>query len=292
MKTNIAISAAVVAAFASVAVAAEINVPAGKTEVVEPGKCISGDALVKTGAGVLDLSCAKLNVASIEIREGGVKFAASAAKTEKPVKTRFLRWSITATRPHGEHTNSGPQYSEFRIYRNGKLVPFPAGTRATGGNQNPAEGPAKAIDGDVHTKYYCSTPLTLELGREVELDAYSFVTANDATGRDPRGWTLEAGERRGNRIVWQGIGVESNFEAPQQRFADAGKLFKVGPGPSFPAHIAIKIGGKGRLVLDGMGGYLDNVSGCGLIESNTAVTLPAGSGFTGSVAGGAAVNWQ
>ena len=60
--------------FAAVAAAGQngttLDVPAGKTVKVEPGRLFEGGPLVKTGAGCLDLSGAQLRNAGLEIREG------------------------------------------------------------------------------------------------------------------------------------------------------------------------------------------------------------------------------
>ena len=63
----------VLVAAACWAQAETIDVPAGQTRKVEPGRRFTGDVLVKTGAGELDLSGASLANAGLEIREGSVK---------------------------------------------------------------------------------------------------------------------------------------------------------------------------------------------------------------------------
>ena len=61
------------AAAACLAQAETIDVPAGQTRTVEPGRRFAGDVLVKTGAGELDLTGAVLANAGLEVRAGSVR---------------------------------------------------------------------------------------------------------------------------------------------------------------------------------------------------------------------------
>ena len=263
-----------------------VFVPAGET--LRPTKALPGESLVKEGPGVLDISAAPLDGKSIVIREGAVRFAVEKTGEPKAVKTRHLRWTITGTRPNAEYSGSGPQFSEFRLFYKGEPVKFPAKTKSTSPHHSAVEGADKGFDGNLRTKCYQPTPFVLDFGTEITFDAYSYATANDAIGRDPRDWVLEIGERRNGKIVWRVAGVERGFDAPKARFTEAGKKFLTAPGGSFPLDCQIEVGGKGRLILDGVSGRLENVKGCGLVELvNSSATFPAGSGFTGSVIGGA-----
>lgn len=262
-----------------------VKVAAGET--VRPAREFADGVLVKEGAGTLDMSGSSLGCAKLVVREGTVRFSAGGGGAPKEVTTRHLRWTVTGTRPNAQFSGSGPQFSEFRLFHKGKPVRFPATTRSTSPHHADAEGADKGFDGNLRTKCYKPSPFVLDFGADVTFDAYSFATANDAPGRDPRDWVLEAGERRRGRIVWRVIGSERGFVAPDARFAEAGRLFQTAPGGSFPIDSAIEVCGKGRLVLDGLGGMLDNVSGSGLVElCGSSATFPAGSGFTGSVVGG------
>jgi len=278
---------AALAAVGIFAVQAEtIEVPAGQT--IKPTKAIVGDTLVKTGEGTLDLSGVALKNAGLIIREGTVHFAVEAPKgKQQAVKTRHLRWTITGTRPNDSFSGSGPQFSEFRLFKQGQPVAFPSTTKSTSHNHAAGEGADKGFDGDLKTKCYQHSPFVLDFGTLVEFDAYSYATANDAIGRDSRDWVLEIGEKRNGRIYWQMAGMERGFTAPTARFTEAGKLFPVVLGGSFPVDYPIEVGGKGKLILDGIGGRLEKISGSGLIQlSNSSLTLPEAGGFTGSVVGG------
>lgn len=286
MKTSAFFATAAAAAVSLSLCGGTVFVPAGETK--RPVGSMSDGAIVKEGGGTLDLSAVALDGGSVVVREGTVRFAVDGGGVPKAVKTRHLRWTITGTRPNAQYSGSGPQFSEFRLFCKGAPVKFPAATRSTSPNHSAVEGADKGFDGNLNTKCYQSTPFVLDFGEEVEFDSYSYATANDAIGRDPRDWVLEAGESRNGRIVWRVVGVERGFEAPTARFAEAGKRFPTVKGGSFPIDCKIEVCGKGRLVLDGIGGRLENVKGCGLVELvNAAATFPAGSAFTGSVVGGA-----
>ncbi len=290
MKTRNIFSAVLLAASVGVLNAQTITVPAGET--MRPTQPITGETLVKDGAGTLDLSGVPLKNKGLFIREGAVRFSAAVKGDPVTVKTRYLRWTITGTRPNAQFSGSGPQFSEFRLFYRGKSVSFPSTTISTSHNHTAAEGADKGFDGNLRTKCYQRSPFILDFGQDVTFDAYSYATANDAIGRDPRDWTLEIGQKLNGRIVWQVMGVERGFEAPQARFTEAGKMFQLAPGGAFPVDYPIEIGGKGRLQLDGIGGLAEFLSGAGLIEiSNCSLTFPPDTKFTGSVIGGA-VNYQ
>jgi hypothetical protein len=282
-----------VAAICLASAAETISVPAGKTVKIEPGRRFEGGVLVKEGEGILDLSGAVLANAGLDVREGVVRLAAGASST---VTARFLRFDVRETRPGKkgppEYGNSGSQFSEFRLYRGGKVLPMPKGAKAMNGNPSMREGPQKALDGDLKTKCYFN-PLIVDLGEEVTFDGYSFVTANDAIGRDPRSWTLSAGTEVGGDISWSGIGSVQGFEAPKERFTEAGKIFPVALNDVLPVNYPVTVGAKGRLVLSGATETLEDCTGSGLIllEDATVEFAPQAS-FSGSVSGAGNVGWR
>ena len=281
-------------ATACLAASAEtISVPAGKTERVEPGRRFEGNVLVKEGEGTLDLTGAVLANAGLDVREGAVRFAAGASAV---VTARYLRFDVRETRPGKkgppEYGGSGSQFSEFRLYRGGKALPMPKDVKAMNGNPSMREGPQKALDGDLKTKCYFN-PLIVDLGEDVTFDGYSFVTANDAIGRDPRSWTLAAGTETGGDIAWSAVGSVNGFEAPKERFTEAGKIFPVALKDVVPANYPVTVGGKGRLVLSGASETLERCAGEGLIVlENATVDFAPQATFNGSVSGGGAVSWR
>lgn len=278
----------VLVAAACLAHAETIDVPAGQTRKVDPGRRFTGDVLVKTGAGELDLTGAELANAGLEIREGTVRLQGGGACT---VTTRFVRFDVHRTRPGKkgppEFADSGAQFSEFRLYNGGKLVPFPKEAKAIEGPVGGPEGPDKGIDGDVRTKSYTGGPLVVDIGREVTFDAYSFVTANDAIARDPAGWSVSVGTADGSRVNWRPVGAVSDFTAPKERFAEAGRLFSLSLCDVVPVDYPVTVCGKGRLVLSNVNEMLERVDGNGLIElDNASLVFAPSAAFAGSVCGG------
>ena len=269
-----------------------ISVPAGETVKVEAGCQFKGGVLVKTGAGTLDLSAAVLRNEGLEIREGAVLFASGGSAV---VSCRYLRWNVTKTRPAKsappEYGNTGSQFSEFRLFRGGKMLPRPAHATAICASDW-SESPKKGIDGDLKTKCYAN-PFVADFGEEVTFDGYSFATANDAIGRDPASWTVEAGFATAAGIQWAPIGSVQGFEAPKARFAEAGKVFPVSVSDVVPAGYPVVVRAAGRLVLRGANEMLEAVSGDGLVqlEGGASVSFGADCAFTGTVCGGGAVNF-
>lgn len=263
-----------------------IDVPAGTVKKIEAGRRFEGGVLVKTGAGTLDLTGAVLANQGLEIQAGAVRFAGGADGT---VTARFVKFDVTKTRPAKsappEYGNSGSQFSEFRLFLGGKMLPMPAGARALndGGGR---EDFGKGIDNDLTTKCY-RNPLVVDLGKDVTFDAYSYATANDAIGRDPYCWTVAAGVADGSIIHWLGLGSVSNYEAPKERNKDIGKTFPVSLKDLIPVNYPVKVCGKGTLVLADATETLEKLSGNGLVrlEGNASLAVGKDACFAGSVAG-------
>ena len=135
------LSASVFGATVDVACGTRIHVPAGETMKIESGRVFSGDVLVKTGPGTLDLTGAVLKNKGLEIREGVVALVGGGSSA---VTTRYLRWNVTETRPGTsappEYANSGSQFSEFRLFRNGKMLPRPVNATAVNARPDWREG--------------------------------------------------------------------------------------------------------------------------------------------------------
>ena len=160
------------AAFAAAANETTLDVPAGKMVKVEPGRLFEGGTLVKTGAGCLDLTGARLRNAGLEVREGTALFVGGGATV---VTTRYLKWHVTKTRPAKggppDYGGSGSQFSEFRLFRDGKMLPRPPRATALNGRPGWREGPQMGIDGDLTTKCYFN-PFIADFGEEVTLDGF------------------------------------------------------------------------------------------------------------------------
>jgi YVTN family beta-propeller protein len=82
-----------------------------------------------------------------------------------------------------------------------------------GGNNPPSEGPSSADDADVNTKWldFNRGALVYDFGLRVEIDAYSFTTANDADDRDPVRWVFEGSQ---NGVGWEILDDRSSADYP------------------------------------------------------------------------------
>ena len=287
---------AIVAALGCLAVAAEtISVPAGETMKVEGGRRFAAGKLVKDGAGLLDLTGAQLPDEGMEIREGAVRLAANG--TPCAVTARHLRFRVTEARPAKpgapDYGRSGIQFSEFRLFMGGKMLEMPKDAQAEG-DDGSREGKQKGIDGNLKTKCFRGMPFVIHFKQDITFDAYSFATGNDAIGRDPRSWTLEAGFERKGVIHWVGLSEVHGFDVPKARCADIGTTFPVSLVTALAVDYPLTICGKGRLVLSGVHQALDACSGNGLVwlEQGAKVEFGTGSSFTGSAAGEGTACWR
>ena len=116
------------------------------------------------------------------------------------VPARFIRLTVTASRPGvdgaPDYANRSWQICDLKLFGNGAEIPLKgAKVVSPGDGVVRDEGPAQCLDGDVKTKYHgrYRQPLVVDLGEVKALDGYTFVTGNDAYGRDPRDWTFDVG---------------------------------------------------------------------------------------------------
>lgn len=283
-----------------IAHAETIYVKAGETLKIPEGETITGDLLIKEGPGSLDLSAATLKNKGIDIREGAVCFTGGKKSKTATITTRFFQFVCQKSRPENkgvEYPNSGVQISEIRFFKDGKMLTIPAGSIAfSNGRMFNGEEPPMAIDNNLNTKWYCTsynTPLIICFAKPLTIDGYSFATANDANGRDPCSWTVFTGLEKNGDIYWIQSGAEHDYEAPEARLKDIGKIFSLQSIRSFPICYQIKIAGKAKLILEKTNASIQNFSGCGLIElRNANVAFPANTKFKGSVSGTGNVNYQ
>ena len=146
-------------------------------------------ALTHSGAGLTYFSGVASTYTGVTTIEAGV------AAVKNRFYTKYIRFSPSAMRVGGSNYGSGYQISEFHIMLDGEKIEYPGGTLATSPGKLPGtEGPEKAIDGSVDTKFYTNInpapPLIIELPEPLYLDGYRWYTANDSDGRDPIIWTV------------------------------------------------------------------------------------------------------
>lgn len=277
--------------------AEEITVPAGEVRTFPVGHTFKGDVLIKKGLGTLDLSGVALLNQGLEIQEGDVLIAATGASQ---ITASAVRFTVQKSRPGKggapEFANSGSQISEFQLYRTKKIIPLPAGSTATSRTPDDAsrEGAPMAIDGRVDTKWYgaYNQPLQINLAAPVTMDGYSFATANDAIGRDPFCWLVEAGSFRNGKMVWTTIDTQQNYAAPVARRKPVGTVFPVRIKDVIPYEYPLTVGPKGKLILKGATEVAESVAGCGVIElRGSSLRFLESAPFTGTVFGDGTVQY-
>ena len=164
----------------------------------------------------------------------GVAWTAGA----ETVRARYVRLTVTASRPAPAqppfYGGRSWQICDWTLLRGGKELGWP-GAKVLQPDRGlvKGEGPAQCLDGNPLTKFHGAygVPLVVDLGKDVEFDAYTFTTGNDAPGRDPYNWTLDAGVPSGDRIVWKRVGWERGFRAPDGRRTVVTPAFKLDSRP-------------------------------------------------------------
>ncbi len=257
--------------------------------------------LVKGGTGTWSFVEARLANTGIRATGGRVAFAAPTT-----VSSSLFRFTATKSRPaadgHPDHGNSGIQLSEFQLVLDGEVVPWPEGTTASDGRDNPtaSEGALKAVDNVVQEKngssnkwYYNGRPLpkvlTITSPVPVEFDAYRFVTANDAKGRDPVSWTVEIGAEVDGEIVWRELDKQDDQEevVPVSRYTatPAYDVQGMQARTALPAGYELGIVAPAVAAFENAGDILTALSGNGTLVATGlhSPTLATGSTFTGSI---------
>jgi len=207
---------------------------------------------------------------------GATRIEAGTATVVSGVLTKFVRFKPSATRPEGDHVNTGYQLSEFRLTLGGVDVPYPVGTLATSpGKAAGVEGPEKAIDGSVDTKFYHNSksplyPLVLEFPTPLFFNGYTWYTANDATGRDAITWTVEVSA---DGTTWTVVDSQ-DYSADTSLITTARKTL-VGQWPVQGMQSAMNVfsdlspttvAAPGKLAVSGTSETVGSLSGDGTIE--------------------------
>ncbi len=143
----------------------------------------------------------------------------------EPLSGQFIRLTVTRSRPgkNGppDYANRSWQICDLKLFSGGAEIPLKdAKVVSPGDGRVRGEGPEMCLDGDVKTKYHgrYREALVVDLGAERTIDSYTFVTGNDAFGRDPRDWTFDVGTPFGTEggVLWtradEHVGVELTRE--------------------------------------------------------------------------------
>jgi autotransporter-associated beta strand protein len=210
---------------------------------------------------------------------GPTRIEAGTAVVAGGALAQWVRFAPQATRPGvsgpPDHAGSGFQISEFRLTLGGAELPYPAGTLGTCPVMGPGtEGPDKAVDGDVSTKFYINrqplSVLVVQLPGAVQFDGYRWYTANDAPGRDPVAWKVEVSD---DGATWTAVD-ERDFTADlaavtTSRRTLAGTWGVAGGGMAmdiFSDVSATTVAAPGTLAVIGAGETVGPLSGDGAVR--------------------------
>jgi YVTN family beta-propeller protein len=113
---------------------------------------------------------------------------------------RYYRFRSTELRDDGGADSI--QLSELSLFQGASRINA-FGVTNPGGNNSGNEAAGRADDGNTGTKWrdLNRQPLVYDMGQNVEIDFYTFTTANDNTGRDPIRWAFEASTDGVNWVI-------------------------------------------------------------------------------------------
>ena len=118
-----------------------------------------------------------------------------------PAKYKCFRFTPVKLRGSSTYPyTSTVQLSEIELYSFGSRRYVDQAFNLGGNNPN-GEGPEKAIDKNINTKwlnFLGEQPLILEFDSIVEIDGYRWITGNDEPDRDPIQWTFEGANATGS----------------------------------------------------------------------------------------------
>jgi len=129
----------------------------------------------------------------------------------------------------GPRLSSAVQIADIQFFRDGRELSCSACKAENPGGRNPRrEKPTKAIDGNPNTKWYDAEKkaLVITFPSPVQVDAYTFTTADDRIERDPIQWTLEATK---DGVKWAVLHQQTtNFPTPTARLQTILPAFQLG----------------------------------------------------------------
>lgn len=136
---------------------------------------------------------------------------ASVVSVKQADAYKFYRFITTKARS----SNVGVQLSEFDFYFNG-IAQNPVNVTNPEGSFKSSETPPNLIDNRTSTKWYSNIggALIFEFGSSIQIDGYSFATANDVIARDPISWRIEGSE---DGSTWNLVDTQANFATPTAR---------------------------------------------------------------------------
>ena len=194
--------------------------------------------------------------------------------------------------------NSYPTLSEFQITRNGKVVPWPAGTGTSGTTSTPGNQTANVISNNTRTAWQASTAqnqyFTIHLPEPVVFDGYrwftSSTTVNSSSG-DPVAWEIHvstdtAGNPDNSRFHLADVrDVGTAISTLRGTKAGQWALNRYTVDALSPANVSVAAGAifRSQLANHAVG----TISGAGTLDLRPGVRLDVAdlSAFTGTISG-------
>lgn len=145
----------------------------------------------------------------------------------------YLYYRFTPVSLRNNTTSNSIQLGEFEFFNEGNEVAVSQVTNPGGGNPG-TEGPANLTDGDPTTKWldFNKKSVVFEFAEPATIDSYQFVTANDATERDPVRWVIEGSDDQSTWVLVDAVtGVD--YPTPTRRATATGQLPLSGRTPAW-----------------------------------------------------------
>uniref|UniRef100_A0A7S4BHN9 F5/8 type C domain-containing protein n=2 Tax=Chrysotila carterae TaxID=13221 RepID=A0A7S4BHN9_CHRCT len=212
------------------------------------------------------------------------------------VLSAHYRFVFDAVNPRGEEV----QLSEIQLIGASGSTLSPIIALNPGGESPYLQGPARAVDGSLGTKWLDmrfgvngESVLELGLGSEHAISGYRFFTSNDNPKRDPIGWRFEAATADG----WTTLHRLHGVIAPVERNMPYQTFWIVAPPPPAPPpeyrfrFTAVRDRGAAEIVLSGIT-LFDEFGRAPILQVlNPEGVNPAGAGPERLVDGDAETKW-
>ncbi len=243
-------------------------------------------SLAKTGTGWLATAGSPgTQSAAGSLSVGGGEFAFG-------LGIRYVRFVPLRTRT----VNSPPSLSEFQITRNGKVVPWPAGTTTSATTSTTGNESWYSIDGDTRKAWLTSTALgqslTVVMPSSVVFDGYRWYTGSTTAGtsaNDPVAWEIYVSTDNTTFYLADARDVGS-AAIPTGRGTKAGQwaLTRSVCSAFAPTSASVASGTVMRVQLANHA--IGALAGTGTLDLKAGVNLAVGdlSGFAGAISGSGA----
>jgi YVTN family beta-propeller protein len=205
----------------------------------------SGSFVDTTPTEIVDLDVTGAQMISLKVFDNGDSCGDNAdwadARLIPTVFPGYRYYRFRSTKLRDDGGADSIQLAELSLFQGATRV-HAYGATNPGGNNSGNEAAGRADDANTNTKWrdLNRQPLVYDMGENVEIDFYTFTTANDNTGRDPVRWLFEASE---DGVDWDILDDQSSadFPTPTARKTEItliplGNLSPVTPLPDSPRH--------------------------------------------------------